>query len=51
MESLASRGVPIKRYEGMPQDARGVWTAPNGDRVAWFEDQDGNVLSITGEIT
>ena len=25
----------------------GVWTPPNGDRVAWFKDPDGNVLSIS----
>jgi catechol 2,3-dioxygenase-like lactoylglutathione lyase family enzyme len=45
--SLAEAGVPIKRYEGMVQDEQGVWTAPSGDRIAWFADPDGNVLSIT----
>jgi catechol 2,3-dioxygenase-like lactoylglutathione lyase family enzyme len=45
--SLATAGVPIKRYEGMVQDEHGVWTAPSGDRVAWFADPDGNVLSVT----
>ncbi len=24
-----------------------VWTAPSGDRVAWFADPDGNNLSLT----
>lgn len=33
--------------DGMGQDAHGVWTTPNGDRVAWFGDPDGNVLSLT----
>ena len=45
--SQAQAGVPIKRYEGMVQDEHGVWTAPSGDRVAWFADPDGNVLSVT----
>jgi catechol 2,3-dioxygenase-like lactoylglutathione lyase family enzyme len=45
--SLAKAGVSMKRYEGMVQDDQGVWTAPSGDRVAWFADPDGNVLSIT----
>ena len=27
--------------------ALGIWTAPNGDRVAWFKDPDGNTLSIS----
>jgi predicted enzyme related to lactoylglutathione lyase len=44
---LESRGVVFARYEGMAQDAQGVWTSPNGDRVAWFTDPDGNVLSLT----
>ncbi len=44
---LESQGVVIARYDGMAQDAQGVWTSPNGDRVAWFTDPDGNVLSLT----
>jgi predicted enzyme related to lactoylglutathione lyase len=45
--SLAGRGVEFVRYEGMDQDAAGVWTAPGGAQVAWFRDPDGNVLSLT----
>jgi catechol 2,3-dioxygenase-like lactoylglutathione lyase family enzyme len=45
--SLAKAGVLMKRYEGMVQDDQGVWVAPSGDRVAWFADPDGNVLSVT----
>jgi catechol 2,3-dioxygenase-like lactoylglutathione lyase family enzyme len=44
---LASVGVIFSRYDGMEQDAQGVWTTPNGDRIAWFTDPDGNVLSLT----
>jgi catechol 2,3-dioxygenase-like lactoylglutathione lyase family enzyme len=44
---LASLGVVFARYQGMDQDADGVWTTPNGDRIAWFTDPDGNVLSLT----
>lgn len=44
---LAGRGVAFTRYRGMPQDELGVWTAPGGDRVAWFQDPDGNLLSLT----
>lgn len=44
---LAERGVRANRYEGLDQDADGVWTAPSGDRVAWFLDPDGHTLSIT----
>ena len=44
---LEARGVAFARYDGMEQDAHGVWTTPNGDRIAWFADPDGNVLSLT----
>jgi catechol 2,3-dioxygenase-like lactoylglutathione lyase family enzyme len=44
---LESRGVVFARYDGIEQDAHGVWATPNGDRIAWFSDPDGNVLSLT----
>jgi catechol 2,3-dioxygenase-like lactoylglutathione lyase family enzyme len=44
---LATLGVVFARYDGMAQDPQGVWTTPNGDRIAWFTDPDGNVLSLT----
>lgn len=45
--SLARRGVAFRRYEGMEQDELGIWSAPSGAKVAWFEDPDGNTLSLT----
>ncbi|WP_341677393.1 VOC family protein [Niveibacterium sp. SC-1] len=47
VEELAARGVAFQRYEGMDQDATGIWRTPDGSRVAWFRDPDGNTLSIT----
>lgn len=45
---LKARGIEFTIYEGMGQDADGVWTAPGGGvKVAWFSDPDGNVLSLT----
>lgn len=44
---LAQRGVTFARYPGMNQDDAGVWTAPGGDKIAWFADPDGNTLSLT----
>ena len=46
---LEDAGIELKRYPGvMPQDDHGVWTAPGGGaKVAWFEDPDGNVLSVS----
>ena len=44
---LTGRGVEFHRYEGMGQDGLGVWTAPDGARIAWFSDPDGNTLSLS----
>jgi catechol 2,3-dioxygenase-like lactoylglutathione lyase family enzyme len=45
--ALTAKGVAFRRFEGMDQDAAGVWTTPGGDLVAWFTDPDGNTLSLT----
>lgn len=47
VDALAARGVEFLRFEFMTQDERGIWTSPNGNRVAWFKDPDGNVLSLS----
>ena len=44
---LAAVGVEFIRNDGMEQDTQGIWTTPNGDRIAWFADPDGNILSLT----
>jgi catechol 2,3-dioxygenase-like lactoylglutathione lyase family enzyme len=44
---LAARGIALRRFAGLEQDDAGVWTAPSGARIAWFEDPDGNLLSLT----
>jgi catechol 2,3-dioxygenase-like lactoylglutathione lyase family enzyme len=43
---LAQRGVEFEKYPFVQDKSRGIWTAPGGDRVAWFKDPDGNVLSL-----
>ena len=47
IHSLRSSGVTFRRYDGMDQDDRGIWTTPGGDQIAWFLDVDGNTLSLT----
>jgi catechol 2,3-dioxygenase-like lactoylglutathione lyase family enzyme len=47
VDLLAARGVTFERYPGLEQDERGIWRAPGGARIAWFEDPDGNILSLT----
>jgi catechol 2,3-dioxygenase-like lactoylglutathione lyase family enzyme len=48
--AMQSRGVQFERYGFMPQDEAGIWTAPSGDRVAWFKDPDGNTLSVSQHV-
>jgi catechol 2,3-dioxygenase-like lactoylglutathione lyase family enzyme len=46
--ALAGKGVAMNVYEGLGQDERGIWTAPDGScKVAFFNDPDGNGLSLT----
>lgn len=47
VRDLARRGVTFRRYEGLEQDDQGIWASPSGAKVAWFEDPDGNTLSLT----
>lgn len=46
IDDLATRDVTFLIFEGLDQDARGAWTAPDGSRVAWFKDPDGNTMSL-----
>ena len=45
--ALTAAGVKFARYPGMTQDEDGIWDSPGGARVAWFQDPDGNTLSLT----
>ena len=47
IRQLSAKGVRFERYDPLPQDALGIWTTPDGSRVAWFKDVDGNILSLT----
>ena len=46
VRALAVRGVAMARFPGLPLDADAIWNAPDGSRVAWFHDPDGNTLSL-----
>ena len=47
VHALTLLGVEFTQYDGMDQDLTGIWTSPGGDRVAWFADPDGNIVSLT----
>lgn len=44
--TMGEAGVSFEQYDNMT-DSDGIWTTPGDDRVAWFKDPDGNVLSLT----
>jgi catechol 2,3-dioxygenase-like lactoylglutathione lyase family enzyme len=47
---FAQNGIRFENF-GLPgQDENGIWTAPTGDKVAWFKDPDGNVLSVSQHV-
>ena len=45
VDELTARGVQFERYEGMPQDEKGIMRG-HGPDIAWFTDPSGNVLSL-----
>ena len=47
IEQLSAKSVSFERFDGLPLDASGVWTTPDGSKIAWFKDPAGNILSLT----
>lgn len=47
VKQLASKGVVFEVFDQLPQDDLGVWTTPDGSKIAWFKDPCGNTLSLT----
>jgi catechol 2,3-dioxygenase-like lactoylglutathione lyase family enzyme len=48
VDGLAAAGVEFERYDGMPQDEKGVMRE-DGPDIAWFRDPAGNVLAVLHE--
>lgn len=47
VRELTNKGVRFEIFGFFKQDELGIWTAPTGDKVAWFKDPDGNILSVS----
>jgi len=48
--ALTTAGLVFARYPFLPPeqvDELGIWTAPTADKIAWFQDPDGNTLSLS----
>jgi catechol 2,3-dioxygenase-like lactoylglutathione lyase family enzyme len=50
VKGLRDKGVHFERFGFFEQDELGIWTAPSGDKVAWFKDPDGNTLSVSQHV-
>lgn len=42
---LTAKGVIFEKYEGFPQDEKGIMRG-HGPDIAWFKDPAGNILSV-----
>jgi catechol 2,3-dioxygenase-like lactoylglutathione lyase family enzyme len=50
VRALTAKGVKCEIFGFFKQDELGIWTAPTGDKVAWFKDPDGNILSLSAHV-
>jgi catechol 2,3-dioxygenase-like lactoylglutathione lyase family enzyme len=50
VRGLQAKGVHFEIFGFFKQDELGIWTAPTGDKVAWFKDPDGNILSVSQHV-
>ena len=51
VRELVGEGIEFEKYPFVKDDlGLGIWTAPSGDKVAWFKDPDGNVLSLSEHV-
>jgi catechol 2,3-dioxygenase-like lactoylglutathione lyase family enzyme len=47
IKELTDREIKFEKFNGFSQSDLGVCTFPDGGKVAWFKDPNGNTLSIT----
>ena len=45
LERAGVRLLKFPNFHGM--DERGIWSAPNGEKAAWFRDPDENMVILT----
>jgi catechol 2,3-dioxygenase-like lactoylglutathione lyase family enzyme len=50
VRGLSAKGVHFEIFGFCKQDELGIWTAPTGDKVAWFKDPGGNILSVSQHV-
>ncbi|MGA2347868.1 MAG: VOC family protein [Candidatus Sulfotelmatobacter sp.] len=50
VRGLQAKDVHFEIFGFFKQDELEIWTAPTGDKVAWFKDPDGNILSVSQHV-
>jgi catechol 2,3-dioxygenase-like lactoylglutathione lyase family enzyme len=50
VRELTKRSVHFEIFGFLKQDELGIWTSPTRDKVAWFKDPDGNMLSVSQHV-
>jgi catechol 2,3-dioxygenase-like lactoylglutathione lyase family enzyme len=50
VDELAAAGVQFLRYDELEHDAKGITDRAGGGRIAWFQDPDGNIFAIEGDV-
>jgi len=48
VDELSSKGVTFEQYDMDPikTNEKGIAELPDGEKVAWFKDPDGNILAV-----
>jgi extradiol dioxygenase family protein len=46
VKRLQQHGLVFEQYPDVPQDEQGIWTTPDGTKIVWLSDPDGNILSL-----
>jgi catechol 2,3-dioxygenase-like lactoylglutathione lyase family enzyme len=48
--ALAARGLTFLDVDGLEQDELGIWTTPDGSKIAWCQDPEGHTVSLAQHI-
>lgn len=52
VDALAAKGVELVRYDGFPQDEKGIMRSDGtmGPHIGWFTDPAGNILAVMQDV-
>ena len=44
---VKKKKIKVERFSHLRQNKSGVWVSPEGTKMVWFKDPEGNLLSLT----